>query len=313
MRDVAFAHPGRLWVLLVVAALAAALVVRGLRRGREPFAEPALLPSVAPRRAGRLRLVVPAALLLATASLSVAWAQPQVDGTEDRERSTIVIALDTSSSMLATDVSPDRFTVAKDAARDFIADLPDDVEVGLVVFNAGTRLVEPPTDDHEAVAAALDDLRLFGGTAVGDAILTSLAAVARGDADAGDSARIVLIADGGSTAGSPVETGIQAAVDAGVPVTTIAYGTADGVVEAQGRTIPVPVDPVVLQQIADATGGTAYTAASADDLSEVYADIGTDVVTERVTEDLAPRFAGAAALLLVLTALPSLLLSSRLL
>ena len=314
MPDIAFAHPGRLWVLLAVVALAVAAAVRGLRRGREPYAEAAMLPSVAPRRAGRVRLVVPAALLLATTSLSVAWAQPQVDATEDSERATIVIALDTSSSMLATDVEPDRFTVAKDAARQFVEELPDGIQVGLVVFNAGTRLVAAPTDDHEAVAAELDDLSLFGGTALGDALLTSLAAVSRTGADtAGDAARIVLIADGGSTAGSPVESGIAAAVDAGVPVTTIAYGTADGVVESGGRTVPVPVDPVVLQRIADATGGTAYTAATGDQLAEVYDDIGTEVVQERVTRDLASRFAGGAALLLVLTALPSLLLSSRLL
>lgn len=313
MLDVDFAHPGRLWVLTAVAALAVALVVQGLRRGTEPFADAALLPSVAPRRAGRLRLVVPLALLLATTSLSLAWAQPQRDVTEDRERATIVIALDTSSSMLATDVSPDRFTVAKAAAKEFIEALPEDIEVGLVVFNKGTRLVAAPTDDHQAVAAELDDLRLFGGTAVGDAILTSLAAMSRtGDEDA-NAARIVLIADGGSTEGTPVETGIRAAVDAGVPVTTIAYGTPHGVVESQGRQVPVPVDPVVLQQISDATGGTAYQAATGDQLAEVYADIGTDVVQERVTQDLASRFAGVAALLLVLTAVPSLLLSSRLL
>ena len=310
---ITLAHPGRLWVLVVVAALAVALVVRGVRRGKEPFADAALLPSVAPRRAGRLRLLVPAALLLATTSLSLAWAQPQRDATEERERATIVIALDTSSSMLATDVSPDRFSVATAAAKEFIEALPEDIEVGLVIFNKGTRLVAAPTDDHASVAAELDDLRLFGGTALGDAILTSLAAMSRTGNEDANAARIVLIADGGSTEGSPVETGIQAAVDAGVPVTTIAYGTAAGVVESQGRQVPVPVDPVVLQQIADATGGKAYEAATGDQLAEVYADIGTDVVQERVTQDLASRFAGIAGLLLVLTAVPSLLFSSRLL
>jgi Ca-activated chloride channel homolog len=310
---ITLAHPGRLWVLAVVVALAVVLVVRGLHRGREPFADAALLPSVAPRRAGRLRLLVPAALLLATTSLSVAWAQPQRDATEERERATIVIALDTSSSMLAKDVSPDRFSVATAAAKEFIAALPEDIEVGLVIFNKGTRLVAAPTDDHASVAAELDDLNLFGGTALGDAILTSLAAMSRTGNEDANAARIVLIADGGSTEGSPVETGIQAAVDAGVPVTTIAYGTAAGVVESQGRQVPVPVDPVVLQQIADATGGKAYEAATGDQLAEVYADIGTDVVQERVTQDLASRFAGVAGLLLVLTAVPSLLFSSRLL
>lgn len=310
---ITLAHPGRLWVLALVAALAVVLAVRSLRRSREPFADAALLPSVAPRRAGRLRLLVPAALLLATASLSVAWAQPQRDATEERERATIVIALDTSSSMLATDVSPDRFTVAKAAAKEFIEALPEDIEVGLVVFNKGTRLVAAPTDDHASVAAELDDLDLYGGTALGDAILTSLAAMSRTGGEDADAARIVLIADGGSTEGSPVETGVQAAVDAGVPVTTIAYGTAGGVVESQGRQVAVPVDPVVLQQIADATGGKAYQAATGDQLAEVYADIGTDVVQERVTEDLASRFAGVAGLLLVATAVPSLLVNSRLL
>jgi Ca-activated chloride channel family protein len=310
--DLDFAHPGRLWLLAVVAALGVAFVVRGLRR-HEAFADRAMLPSVAPRRAGPLRLVVPAALLLATASLSVAWAEPQVQDVEQRDRATIVIALDTSASMLATDVSPDRFTVAKAAARAFIEQLPEDIEVGLVVFNKGTRLVAAPTDDHASVAAELDDLRLFGGTALGDAILTSLAAMSRTGGQDANAARIVLIADGGSTEGSPVQTGIDAAVRAGVPVTTIAYGTPDGVVESQGRQVPVPVDPEVLRAVAESTGGTAYTAATGEELAQVYADIGTDVVEEEVTRDLASRFAGAAALLLVLTAVPSLLLSSRLL
>lgn len=307
------ARPGRLALLVLALAVwgAAAWVVSRRRRAAErAFASPQMLGSVAPHRPGPARWAVPAGLLVATALAGVAVAGPQRETTSTRERSTILVALDTSSSMLATDVAPDRFTAAKDALRDFLAALPPSVDVGLVVFNAGTRLVSAPTDDHDAVAQALDELRLFGGTSLGDALTASVAAL--GAAPAG-TARVVLVADGGSTTGSPVQDGVAAAVDAGVPVDTVAYGTADGVVTSQGRQVPVPTDPVVLAEVAQATGGTAYQAATGDELAAVVEGIGQESVVRTVTEPLAGHVSALAAGALLATALPVLAVRGRLL
>ncbi|MDT7548488.1 MAG: Ca-activated chloride channel [Actinomycetota bacterium] len=315
MHDFAFAEPRRLWLLAVFAAVVIAgfLVRRTLSRRAEPFAQPAMMPSVLPHRAGWRRPVAVLGIALAAVTLTTAFARPQVLAKHAHARAVVVVALDTSSSMLATDVTPDRFTAAKVAAKAFIRELPAQIDVGLVAYNATAVLVAAPTAQHEQVATAIDGLGLSGGTAMGDALQASLAAVLRGAAASDNpAARIVLLSDGGSTAGSPLDDAVSAAAAAHVPVSTIAYGTADGVVISNGHTFPVPVDTATLAAIASATGGTAYRAASAADLRSVYSDIGTQLVTDTARSDIADGFAGVALLLLLGTALPSLAWFARL-
>ena len=318
LRDLSFAAPARLWVLALLAGAGVAVLVAGrLRRRRaEPFAEPALLASVAPHRLGWRRPVATAGLALAVVALTAAFARPSVLAEDARERAVVVVALDTSSSMLATDVAPDRFTAAKAAAQAFVRDLPAQIDVGLVAYNATASLVAAPTDDHEAVATAVDGLRMSGGTAAGDALRLSLDAVlAELRTAAGEdrpAARIVLLSDGDSTVGTPLEEAAESVAAARIPVSTIGYGTQEGVVVADGVTYRVPVDLAALQQVADATGGTAYQAATADQLREVYDDIGSALVAETTRDDVADAFAGLGALLLLSTAVPSLVWSSRL-
>ena len=319
LRDLSFDAPTRLWVLAALAVAATVLLVLRRRTG-SAYAAPALMASVRPHRMGWRRPAALAGLVLAVVSLTTAFAEPSVRTQEAHERAVVVVALDTSASMLATDVAPDRFTAAKAAAQAFVRDLPEQVEVGLVSFNATATLVAPPTDDHERVAAAVDDLELTGGTAAGDALQLSLDAVlARlATAPAGQSgaaappARIVVLADGDSTTGATLEQASAVVADAGVPVTTIAYGTADGVVVAGGVTYDVPVDTEALARVAETTGGTAYTAASAGQLREVYDDIGAVLVADSSREDVADLFAGLGVVLLLGTAVPSLALTSRL-
>jgi Ca-activated chloride channel family protein len=314
--DLTFAAPARLWLLVpLVAALALTpLVLRLLRRHEEPYADAELMDSVAPHRAGWRRPLAAAGLALATVALTTAFARPQVLAENAKDRAVVMIALDTSTSMLATDVSPDRFTAAKTAAKAFIRELPAQIDVGLVGYNVNAVLAAAPTSEHERVAAAVDKLTMSGGTAMGDALTMSLRAVLQGAQSGGGdpAARIVLLSDGDSTTGSPLADAVTAAADAKVPVSTIAYGTQDGIVVANGRTYHVPVNKATLQGVADGTGGIAYDAASAVQLDEVYADIGSQLVKDTARQDVADLVAGGALALLLLTAVPSLAWFARL-
>lgn len=300
-------RPGWLW-LLPVLAVAGAAGVRWRRSAGEPYAAAALRDSVAPVRPGWRRPAAVAGLVLATVALTAGAARPSVVADDAAERAVVVVALDTSSSMLATDVAPSRFAAAKSAAQAFVRDLPAQVDVGLVTYNATTTLVTAPTSSHEDVADAIDGLGMSGGTAMGDALQTSLGAVLRkvgGDASA---ARIVLLGDGGSTTGSDLQAAVDAAAAAHVPVSTIAYGTPDGVVVANGTTYEVPVDTTTLAAVAKDTGGTAYEAATAAQLRDVYDDIGTQLVHDTRREDVSDLAAVLGVLLLLGTAVPSLFL-----
>jgi Ca-activated chloride channel family protein len=302
-----FSDPERLLVLVVVAALAGGFLWRALRHRsllRRWSADP-LLASSAPRRPGPLRHLAALLLLASLASMTAAWAGPLAEEEVERERATVVLAIDTSASMLAEDVAPDRFTAAKKAATDFVADLPDGFDVALVGFAGTASVVVSATRDTDEVTRAIDRLAVAGGTALGDAVLTSLsAAAARPE---GVPAVIVLLADGGSTVGTPVELAVAAAQEAEVPVITIAYGTPEGVVVADGRRFEVPVDEAALAEVAEPTGGATYTAATAGELSEVYDSIRGRLATTVEEVDVSSRLAGLALLLLVGAAVPVLL------
>jgi Ca-activated chloride channel family protein len=203
--------------------------------------------------------------------------------------------------MLATDVDPDRMRAASAAAERFVEELPDTVNVGLVSFAGSATVLSPPTTDHAAVKQALTRLQMAQSTAIGEAVLTSLEQVATltQQSSAGEvPARIVLLSDGSNTAGRTPEEAAAAAAEAGVPVSTIAYGTPDGVVDAgDGRQVPVPVDEAALAQLAQQTGGTAYTAASSAELRAVYDDIGSSIGWRTEPRELTPYLAGLAFLL----------------
>lgn len=317
--DLALDAPGRLWVLAVLAPAAAAvlLVQRRRRAAGGQYAEPALLASVAPHRMGWRRPVTAGLLALAVVAMTTAFARPSIAGEQPRERAVVMVAIDTSTSMLLTDVAPDRITVAKSAAREFISDLPPQVEVGLVSYDATAELVAAPTSDHDVVAAAVDGLTLRGGTAAGDGLLLSLeaalAALGPGaDADR-PAARIVQLADGDSTTGTSLEEAAATVAAARIPVSTIAFGTPDATTLVDGVETPVGADLSALREVAETTGGTAYDAPSAGELREVYDDIGSALVPEPGREDVSDVFAGVGLALLFGAAVPSLLWSSRLL
>lgn len=308
----------RLFLLVGVGALAGTWVAVSLQRRQHVvrFTNVELLDVVAPREPGWRRHVPAVLFLVALAALVVGFARPVRAVQQADERATVVLAIDTSLSMEATDVDPNRLSVAKEAARDFVADLPAELNIGLVTFNGATAVAVPPSRDRDGLLAAIEGLELGEGTAIGEAIFTSLEAVAAAPAGEDDEpapARIVVMSDGETTQGRPNQEGAAAAAEAGVPVDTIAFGTSEGtIVDEFGDPAPVPVAPEPLAEIAATTGGTAFEAGSLDELSEVYADIGRVVGYDEVDRDISGWFVGAGLALLALSGSLSLLWSQRL-
>jgi Ca-activated chloride channel family protein len=324
-----FAAPQRLWLLVLAAGCLVAYLAVQRRRRQDAarFASPALLPLLMPRRPGWWRHLIAAVFAAGLILATVGAAQPTVPGTEEREQATVIIAIDASDSMGATDVKPDRITAAVSAARSFIGDLPSTFHVGLVTANSSPAVLVAPTTDHQAVQNALDTLELSPGTALGEAIFTSLSALPRQSAAApsgtprapgqptdgkkSPAARVVLLSDGVTTTGRPDAEAVDAAVAAGVPVSTIAFGTDNASVVSQGQTVEVPVDGTALKAIAEGTGGTFFDAASLSELRLVYEEIDADVTVVATDRDIAEWFAGGALILIVVAAVVSMLTTAR--
>lgn len=313
-----FLAADRLLLLLVVAAVGAAYVVvqvRGRQRYAVRFTNLALLGSVAPRRPGWRRHVPAALLLLSLAGMVLSLARPARAELVPRERATIMMAIDVSISMDATDVRPSRLASARAAATSFARLLPEPINLGLVAFAGSARVLVPPTTDRTQVIDAIGRLELAESTAIGEAVLTSLEAIESAPAAADGEpvpAHILLLSDGETQVGTPNELAAAAAVEAGVPVTTIAFGTPDGTITYQGQLLPVAVDEAELAELAEATGGSAFEAATTEQLQSVYRDIGSSIgfVTEQ--REIGTWFTGAAFAFALLAAATSLAWFSRL-
>ncbi len=296
-----FASP---WALLLLGPGAAGVMWwmwRGRRRHRAaavPFADLDLVALAAPPRRWTRRL--PGALLvLALIGFTVALARPEAVISVPREEGTIMLAVDVSGSMAADDVSPYRLRAAQDAAKAFADQVPRQFQVGLVAFNGQADVLLPPSTDREALKRALDTLVADGATASGEAIMSAVEAIRStpSGAPALRSARILLLSDGANTVGTMPEDAAQQAKDAGVPVYTVALGTAGGVLP-DGRA--VPPDPVSLAAVAEITGGAAFESGDAESVRTVYEDLGTFIGTRQVMGEITAWPVGLAALLLVL-------------
>lgn len=312
-----FEQPLWLWLLLIVAALVVAYVFAQRRRSKYAvrFATLPMLEKVAPKRPGWRRHAPAFAFLAALTVLTIAIARPVADVRVPRERATVVVAMDISNSMAATDVAPNRFEVAKSAAVEFVNSLPEQFNVGLVSFARTANVVTPPSTNHQATVDAINSLTMTDSTAIGEAVMTSLQAVRSLDADAANDpppSRIVLLSDGGNTSGRPIDEAAAAATQAGVPVSTIAYGTPEGTVELQGRSIPVPADAESLRGLADATKGSFYSAESDEELRNVYSDLQSSIGWTTEEREITNLVAGIALAVALLAGLASLLWFSRL-
>jgi len=277
-----FLAPNRLWLLLIVVVLGAmyAAVLLWRRTAAVRFTQVGLLDRVAPARPRWRRHVVAVIQLLGLAVAVVAVARP-VERTTETTTSDgrILVLFDVSLSMDADDVDPTRFVAAQEAARDFVAEVDDGVEVGLISFSGAVSVEVDPTLDRGAMERGIDNLELDESTAIGDALAagTSLlvnSADPNADPDQAPGV-MVLLSDGETTVGRLTSEGAQEAADAGIPVYTIAFGTESGVIvdPETGDVVPVPVRPADLELVAESTGGEAFEAQTGDELSSAYDQI----------------------------------------
>lgn len=278
-----FQHP--MWLLLLVVPVAITvgyvLALRSKKRRTVRFGNFGVLRSV-DSRGRRWFTHVPAVLLiLSMLSLTIALAGPQKEQKVPRNRATVMLVVDVSLSMEATDVAPSRLEAAQQAATTFANNLTPGVNLGLVSYAGTASMLVAPTTDRGPVVRAIDRLRLDERTATGEGIYTATQAITTfteslGGPDQAPPARIVLLSDGKETVpADPTEergafTAAERAAEAGIPVSTISFGTMYGTVDIQGRPQPVPVDDASLETIAELSGGDFFTASSLEELDSVY-------------------------------------------
>ena len=309
-----FATPLVLWGLLLIplGLIAYWLVQRRRSKYAARFTNLDLLVNVVDATPGRRRHLPALLALAALAALIVAMARPQKVVAVPREDATVVLTMDSSASMKATDVAPSRLDAAKSAATTFLDDVPDRFRVGLVSFSSAVRVLEEPTDDRDAVRSSLDSIQGDIGTALGDAIEASVALADDPNATEDNVGEkplfaVLLLSDGANTTGSEPLAVVDEAKEAGVPIYTIALGTPSGTVDVtddygETQTVNVPPDPATLKQIADETGGRFFEAPTEADLQAVYEEIGSQVSWEDDERELTEAFAGAGAVFLLLGA-----------
>jgi Ca-activated chloride channel family protein len=293
-------------LLVPVAVLAYVLADRRRSRGAGEFANPDLLPNLVRFRPGLRRHLPPLLVLLALGALLIGLARPHATVSVPKEEATIVLALDTSRSMVADDVQPSRLDAARSAAATFLEEVPEKYPVGIVAFSTKADVVLPPTTDRDAALLALDNLRLGSGTALGDAIIASLEAVPKqAEGEEPTPASVLLLSDGAQTTDGiqPAEAA-QEAQQRGVPISTVALGTSDAVVEVPlpgGLTelVTVPPDPETLEQVAQTTGGQFFAAPNDEELTSVYRELGSRLGSEPEETEVTYAFAAGGAVLLL--------------
>jgi len=304
-----FGWPLALVGLLLVPVLIGAYVWYDRRRERvaAQFSNPGLLPNVIDRAPGRLRFLPAVLLFLALTAMIVGVARPHAMVNVPREEATVVLALDVSRSMKAKDVEPTRLDAAREAAKNFLADVPDKFRVGIVSFATRAVVALPPTTDRGLANAALDSLKTGEGTAIGDAVALSLQiGKNQRDPDGSVPPTSVLVISDGARDGGILDPKVAAerAHKQGVPVYTVVLGTPDGVVEetlpgGYQQVIKVPPSAETLSDIATISGGQAFTAVDDGGLAKVYEDLGSRLGTKRESREITDIFAAGAAILML--------------
>jgi Ca-activated chloride channel homolog len=304
-----FGSPWTLLWLFAIPALVAAYVARDRRRTRFAgrWTTPALLPNLVDRAPGRKRHLPVAILVVALAALIVGVARPHAIVSVPREEATVLLAMDTSRSMGATDITPTRLVAAQAAASHFVDLVPSRFRIGVVSFSSRAQLALAPTEDRKLVQQALATLRPKEGTAIGDAVLLAARLGLRQRAKDGSTppTSVLLISDGAPDGGrtAPAAAARQAR-RLKVPVYTISLGTPGGTVEHRlpggyVETIRVPPSPQTLQMIARTTGGRFFTAATDEELKSVYEGLGSRLGHRKKSREITDLFAAGAAVLLI--------------
>ena len=320
-----FEHVWFLLFLVVVLGLIGLYIVVQLARHKRMlrFANMELLESVAPKRPSRWRHVPAILLVLSLLLLTVAMAGPTNDVRIPRNRAVVMLVIDVSQSMRATDVSPSRLAAAQEAAKQFADQLTPGINLGLIAYAGTATVLVSPTTNRDATKTAIDKLQLADRTATGEGIFTALQAIATvgaviGGGDEPPPARIVLMSDGKETVPSNPDnpkgayTAARTAKDQGVPISTVSFGTPYGYVEINNQRQPVPVDAEMLKKIAELSGGEAYTASSLEQLKEVFTNLQEQIGYETRKGDASAGWLRLGALVLALAGLAALLINRRL-
>jgi Ca-activated chloride channel family protein len=320
-----FAHPWYFLFLFVVLGLVGLYVAAQVARRRrlQRFANMDLLESVAPNRPSRWRHVPAMLLALSLVLFTVAMAGPTHDVRIPRNRAVVMLTIDVSQSMRATDVSPSRLAAAQDAAKQFADQLTPGINLGLIAYAGTATVLVSPTTNRDATKNAIDKLQVADRTATGEAIFTGLQAISTvgaviGGGDKPPPAHIVLMSDGKETQPSNPDnpkgayTAARSAKDQGVPISTVSFGTPNGTVDMGGQRQPVPVDDTMLKKIAQLSGGKAYTASSLEQLKEVFTNLQDQIGYETIKGDASVGWLRVGAVVLAVAAIAALLINRRL-
>lgn len=320
-----FKNPWFFLFLFVVLGLAALYVIVQVTRQKRMlrFANMELLESVAPKRPARWRHLSAILLVLSLVLFTVAMAGPTNDVRIPRNRAVVMLVIDVSQSMRATDVAPSRLAAAQEAAKQFADQLTPGINLGLIAYAGTATVLVSPTTNRDPTKAAIDKLQLADRTATGEGIFTALQAIATvgaviGGGDKPPPARVVLMSDGKETVPSNPDnpkgayTAARTADDQGVPISTVSFGTKYGYVEINDQRQPVPVDDEMLKKIADLSGGNAYSASSLEQLKAVFTSLQEQIGYETIKGDASVGWLRLGSLVLALAALAALLINRRL-
>jgi Ca-activated chloride channel family protein len=299
----AFLAPDRLLILVAIPVLVAAYIFASRRKNRRGmrFTNTSMLAVVIPKQSQWRRHLAVALSLLSLITLTAAFARPKTQINVPRERATVVLVIDASLSMQATDV---------------VRTLPEKFNVSVVSMAGSASILVPPTLAHDTVENAINGIKLQESTAIGEGIATALRALQQAPKDPKNPnsiapGAIVLLSDGSNTAGRAPEQAATDAHNAKVPIYTIAYGTENGYVDLDGKRQLVPVDHQLMQAIARISGGQYFTAATAEQLKQVYQNIGSAVGYEKADREVTARFAGYGLAFAVLAALGAISLGAK--
>jgi Ca-activated chloride channel family protein len=333
-----FLWPEMLWLMLVLPMLLAGyvLVLRRKKKLALRYASLAIVRDAMGVGQRIKRHIPPAIFFLALAAMLIAIARPQATVTLPTQHETVILAIDISGSMRATDVEPNRLVAAQNAAKQFVNEQPDNVRIGVVAFAGTATVAQAPTRNREDVIAAIDRFQLQRATAIGSGIIVSLAAIfpdqgidvgtltygsdtPRKNDKAGppalkpvppgsySSAVIILLTDGQRTTGPDSIMAAKMAAERGVRIYTVGVGTPEGkIIGFEGWSMRVRLDEETLKQIANLTHGEYFYAGNAVDLNKVYETLNAKLVLERKKTEITALFAAIAALLAVVSAALSL-------
>lgn len=292
-----YMQPERLMWLWLVPAILVLYAIAVYARGSTPSrrAVPNRLNRVIPREKAWKRHAAVAMATLSLGALVVAYARPKGTMEVPRDRATVVIVIDVSKSMVATDVSPSRLEAAQAEAKEFLDMIPPRFNVAFVTFAATARLRVPPTTDRTAVRNSIDSIQLAPSTAIGEGIMAGLDSLALVPPDPNHPddvppASMVLLSDGATNIGIPSADAAKRAQEMHVPIFTIAYGTTGGYIEENGRREPVPVRYDELERVARISSGKAFQAKSKDELKDVYKNISSVVGYQKVDKEITENY-----------------------